>query len=247
VDLNGGRIYYFGQSFGGIYGTKFIALEPDIRAGVPNVPGGAIIEIARLSPAFRPLVGFALLTRVPSLSNAGPFAPPLWGFQESIPLRDDPAIVNPAPGAMPIQEVLDNTEWVSQSGNPVAYAPHLRKMPLEGVPTRPFIIQSAKGDQTVPNPTASAIVRAGDAHDRWTLFRNDLLRATRPTVPVNPHTFLTNIATTAFDMAIAAQTQIAVFFATDGAVVIDPDSAAGPYFEVPISGSQIPLMEDLNF
>ena len=247
VDLNGGRIYYFGQSFGGIYGTKFIAVEPDIRAGVPNVPGGPIIEIARLSPSFRPLVGFALLSRVPSLSNAGAFVPPLWGFQESIPLRDDPAIVNPAPGAMAIQEVIDNTEWVSQAGNPVAYAPHLRKIPLEGVPTRPFIIQSAKGDQTVPNPTASAIVRAGDAHDRWTLFRNDLVRAARPTAPANPHTFLTNLATVAGDLAVAAQLQIGIFFASDGAVVIDPDTAAGPFFEVPISVPQIPLMEDLNF
>ena len=248
ADLNGGRIYYAGQSFGGIYGTKFIAVEPDVRAGVPNVPGGAIIEIARLSPAFRALVGIALAARVPALCNAGPLAPPLWCFQESIPLRDDPAITNPAPGAMPIQEVIDNTEWVSQAGNPVAYAPHLRKIPLDGVATRPFIIQNAKGDSTVPNPTSSAIVRAADAHDRWTLFRNDLVRAARPTAPANPHTFLTNIATVAGDLAIAAQTQIAVFFATDGAMVIDPDgSVDNRFFEVPIFADQIPLMEDLNF
>ena len=249
ADLDAGRIYYFGQSFGGIYGTKFIALEPDVRAGVPNVPGGAIIEIARLSPAFRPLVGFSLLTRVPSLCNAGPFVPPLWCFQESIPLRDDPAVTAPAPGAMPIQVVIDNTEWVSQAGNPVAYAPHLRKIPLDGVATRPFIIQNAKGDQTVPNPTASAIVRAGDVHDRWTLFRNDLVRMARPTAPANPHTFLTNIGNPAVaDLAIAAQTQIAVFFESDGTVVIDPDgSTANRFFEVPIFADQIPLMEELNF
>ncbi|HET7341045.1 MAG TPA: Ig-like domain-containing protein [Methylomirabilota bacterium] len=246
--LDAGHIYYAGQSFGGIYGTKFIALEPDVRAGVPNVPGGAIIEIARLSPNFRALVGFSLLTRVPSLCNAGAFVPPLWCFQESIPLRDDPAIVSPAPGAMPIQDVIDNTEWVSQAGNPVAYAPHLRKVPLDGVPTRPFIIQSAKSDQTVPNPTASAIVRAGDAHDRWTLVRWDLVRATRPTAPANPHTFLTNIGNPVVaDIAIEAQQQIAIFFGTDGAVVVDPDTALGPFFEVPISAGQIPLMEDLNF
>ena len=49
ADLSGSRIYYVGQSFGGIYGVKFLAVEPDVRAGVPNVPGGAIIEIARLS------------------------------------------------------------------------------------------------------------------------------------------------------------------------------------------------------
>jgi hypothetical protein len=250
TDLDADRIYYFGQSFGGIYGTKLIAVEPDVRAGVPNVPGGAIIEIARLSPAFRPLVGISLASRLPSLCNAGPLVPPLWCFQESIPLRDDPAITTPATGSMPIQEVLDNTEWVSQSGNPVAYAPHLRKIPLAGVPTRPFIIQNAKGDATVPNPTSSAIVRAADAHDRWTLFRNDLVRATLPGAQTNPHTFLTNIGAAnpaVATLSFAAQHQIGIFFESDGTLVVDPDTAAGPFFEVPISAGQIPLMEDLNF
>jgi hypothetical protein len=249
ADLNPDRIYYFGQSFGGIYGTKFVAIEPAIRAGVPNVPGGAIIEIVRLSPVFRALLGFALASHVPALCNAGALAAPLWCFQESIPLRDDPAITSPTPGAAPIQEVLDNTEWVSQAGNPVAYAPHLRKIPLDGVPTRPFIIQNAKGDQTVPNPTASAIVRAADAHDRWTLFRNDLVRATLPGAQVNPHTFLTNIGAAnpaVAALSLAAQNQIAIFFESDGEIVVDPDGA-GPFFEVPIGLDQIPLMEDLNF
>ena len=54
-DLDPSKISYFGQSFGGIYGTKFLAVEPAVRQGVVNVPGGAIIEIARLSPAFRGL------------------------------------------------------------------------------------------------------------------------------------------------------------------------------------------------
>jgi dienelactone hydrolase len=245
--LDGGRIYYAGQSFGGIYGVKFIAVEPSVRAGVANVPGGPIIEIARLSPSFRPLVGFSLLTRTPSLSNAGPFAPPAWGFNENVPLRDLPAVTNTVGGAMAVQEVLDNTEWVSQSGNPVAYAPHLRKIPLDGVLTRPFIIQFAKGDQTVPNPTAYAIFRAGDALDRSTFFRNDLVRAARPGAPANPHTFLTNVASPAVaDLAIAGQQQIAIFFSTDGAVVVDPDGPA-PFFEVPIDAAQIPLLEMLNF
>jgi Big-like domain-containing protein len=250
TDLDASRIYYFGQSFGGIYGVKFIAIEPDVRAGVPNVPGGGIIEIVRLSPVFRALLGIALASRVPALCNAGPLTPPLWCFQESIPLRDDLAVTAPAPGAMPIQELLDNTEWVSQSGNPVAYAPHLRKIPLDGVPTRPFIIQNAKGDQTVPNPTSSAIIRAADADDRWTLFRNDLVRATLPGAQTNPHTFLTNIGAAnpaVAALSIAAQHQIGTFFESDGTVVVDPDGAAGPFFEVPIGLDQIPLMEDLNF
>jgi len=244
-DLSATRIYYAGQSFGGIYGVKFLALEDSVRAGVPNVPGGPIIEIARLSPIFRPLVGISLASRVPSLLNAGPLVPPAWGFNENIPLRDLPAVINAVPGAMAIQEALDATEWVSQSGNPVAYAPHLRKSPLRDTDPPAVVIQFAKGDLTVPNPTASAIFRAGDLTDRSSYFRNDLVRAAIPAAPANPHTFLTNIDDPSVAaLAIAAQQQIAIFFETDGTVVVDPDGATGTFFEVPIAG---PPPEALNF
>jgi len=242
--LSATRIYYAGQSFGGIYGVKFLALEDSVRAGVANVPGGPIIEIARLSPAFRALVGITLAGRIPSLLNAGPLVAPTWGFDENIPLRDLPPVINTVPGAMAIQEALDATEWVAQSGNPVAYAPHLRKSPLPDTEPPAVIIQFAKGDQTVPNPTASAIFRAGDLTDRSTYFRNDLVRAI-PGAQTDPHTFLTNIAAVPAiaRAAIAAQQQIAIFFETDGAVVVDPDGV-GAFFEVPIAG---PLPETLNF
>jgi hypothetical protein len=238
------RIYYFGQSFGGIYGTIFLAVEPSVRAGVLNVPGGPIVEIARLSPSFRPLVTLALASRVPSLLNDGPIAPSLFGFNENIPLRNEPPVINTIPGATAIQEVIENTEWVSQSGNPVAYAPHIRQSPLDGMEAKSVIVQFAKGDQTVPNPTATALIQAGDLTDRTTYFRNDLAFAANPATPKNPHAFLTNInvpSVAAF--ALGAQQQIGIFFTTDGAVVIDPDGP-GPFFEVPIAG---PLPETLNF
>jgi hypothetical protein len=44
-------------------------------------------------------------------------------------------------------------------------------------------------------------------------------------------------------IAVGAQSQIAAFFASNGALVIDPDGAA-PLFEVPIQGE---LPEGLNF
>ena len=37
-----------------------------------------------------------------------------------------------------------------QAGNPVAYAPHLRKDPLAGVLAKSVIVQFAYGDQTGP-------------------------------------------------------------------------------------------------
>ncbi len=231
-DLSTSRIYYAGQSFGGIYGVPLLGLEPDIRAGVPNVPGGPIIEIARLSPSFRILVGFALLTRSPSLYNAVPNAG-LDNFNENIPLRNLPLLVDTVPGASAIQTVIDNTEWAQQAANPAAYAPFI---------TRPVIIQFARGDKTVPNPTASAILRAGGLASRATLFRNDLAFAANPLVAKNPHTFLTNVSGPGATFAFQAQQQIATFFATDGAVTIDPDGAA-PFFETPTS--MVP--EDLAF
>ncbi len=247
--LSSTRIYYAGQSFGGIYGTILLGVEPSIRAGVPNVPGGAIIEIARLSPSFRFVVGLSLGFRVPSLANLPPAFDPNAGavvpqFNENIPLRDQPPLVNTVPGALAVQEVVEHTEWVSQSGNPVAYAPHIRKSPLDDLDAKPVIIQFAKGDKTVPNPTASALIRAGDLADRATYFRNDLAFAANPATPKNPHTFLTNVGSPAVAaFAVGAQQQIGFFFATDGAVTIDPDGPA-PFFEVPIAG---PLPETLNF
>ena len=249
ADLNAQRIYYAGQSFGGIYGTKLLGIEPNIKAGVPNVPGGSITEVARLG-AFRFLTALALATRAPQLLNLPPTAAPFpfnLVFNENMPLRDLAPVVNNVPGATAIAHVLDRFEWVQQSGNPVSYAPLIRKSPLSGSAAKPVIVQFAKGDVTVPNPTSSAIIRAGALQDRTTYFRNDLAYALNPTasgVPKNPHTFLTNIGATATaPYAVAAQSQIAAFFASNGALTIDPDGA-NPFFEVPIA---LPLPESLNF
>jgi len=241
ADLNDSRIFYAGQSFGGIYGTILLGVESNIQAGVPNVAGGSIAEVARLG-GFRPLIGIALATRMPSLINVSD--PSGIAFNENIPLRDQPAVVNDVPGAVEIQKYLDNSEWAQQAGNPVAYAPYIRKHPLRGNAAKPVIFQFAKGDKTVPNPTASAIIRAGDLTAQTTYFRNDLAFAANPAISKNPHTFLTNIASPAgAPFAVGAQIQIAVFFASDGVLVVDPDGI-GPFFEVPIAG---PLPETLNF
>ena len=232
ADLSGSRIYYVGQSLGGIYGVQLLGLEPDIRAGVPNVPGGSIIEAARLSPSFRTLVGISLITRSPSLYNAAPNAS-YTSFVENIPLRDLPLLVDVVPGASAIQALIDDTEWAQQSANPAAYAPFI---------AAPVILQFARGDKTVPNPTTTAILRAGALASSATLFRNDLAFAANPAMNKNPHTFLTRITGAGAPYALAAQQQIATFFASDGTITIDPDGA-GPFFETPTSM----LPEDLAF
>ena len=217
VDLSTSRIYYTGQSFGGIYGVQLLGLEPTIHAGVTNVAGGPIVEIARLSPSFRGLVGAALQFRVPSLYNTqndGTFA----NFIENEPLRDLPIVIDTVPGAEAIQQYLDDSEWAQQPGNPEGWAPHI---------SMPIIFQFARTDQTVPNPTSTRVIRAGNLQSRTTMFRNDLANPAIGTSK-NPHTFLTNLLGPGAGCALAAQTQIATFFASDGANMIDPNTVPGP-------------------
>jgi hypothetical protein len=270
-DLDPSQISYLGFSLGGSYGAMLSAIEPEVRAAALNVPSGSRIEAGRLrvtSTGFRRAdVGASLAARVPSLLNppgvalfAGvPVAAPQ--FHENLPLRDglpltvrlvngatqviQSPVNNAVPGAMEIQEVFDQTEWVSQTANPVAYAPHLRKEPLPGVPVRPVLFLFAWGDQTAPNPTNTAILRAGDLADRATLFRNDLAFAENPAVPKNPHPFMVRIDSSVSlvrQIALGTQEQAASFLASDGAAVIHPEPAR--LFEVPIAG---PLPEGLHY
>jgi hypothetical protein len=246
-DLDPSRIYYFGQSFGGIYGTMFLAIEPNVRVGVPNVAGGPSIEIVRLSPGFRTAI-FAPGAAARGLANLPPIVLPggvvIPQFNENIPLRDQPAVINSVPGAMALQQFIDRSSWATRTGDPTSFAMHLRKDPLPGVPAKSLIFQFAKGDQTVPNPTSSAIIRAGGLTNRSTMFRNDLAFALDPATARNPHTFLTNVTSGGLGPAVAllAQTQIATFFASDGRTIIDPDGA-GALFETPIAAPP----EDLSF
>lgn len=121
-----------------------------------NVPGGSIAEVARLG-RFRFLAALGLATRQSSLVNL-PSTPGVpfpfnLNFNENLQLRDLPALVTTVPGAQAIDVVLDHTQWVTQAANPVSYAPFIRKQPLAGHAPKPVIMQFAKGDNTVPNPT----------------------------------------------------------------------------------------------
>jgi hypothetical protein len=152
-------------------------------------------------------------------------------------------VVNTVPGAVDIQEVLERQEWAALAGSPLAYAPHLRKDPLPGVLAKSVIVQFAKGDPAVPNPTTTALLRAGDLADRATYYRHDLAFAENPALGTGPHNFMISIGIVASrEIALGAQSQIATFFASDGTDVIHPEPAR--FFEAAIQG---PLPENLNY
>jgi uncharacterized protein (TIGR03437 family) len=251
ADLDPARLYYFGSSLGGIYGTIFVALEPAIRAGAPAFAGFGP-DLFRLG-AFRSQVGGQLQTRTPSLINS-PGISQIWGltvpapyFNENKPLRNLPPVINDAPGATEIQRLFDYQLWARQSANPAAYAPYLRKNPRPGTSAKPMLILLAKGDQTVPVPTGSTIVRAGDLAGVTTYLRFDLAFSRDPKIPNrNPHIINAAISAlngpTAVAIATGLQEQVATFFETDGARITHPNPAE--FFEVPI---KLPLPENIEF
>jgi dienelactone hydrolase len=252
-DIDPSRIYYWGASFGGGLGPQLLALEPRVRAGVFSYPGGAAgrIDIIRLRPSQRgSFTGAALAARTPSLINSDGLrtldgvavGPPF--FNENIPLRDQPPVINDVTGALAIQEVFENAEWVSEPGDAAAYAPYVRKSPLPGVPAKSVLLQVCKGDETGPNPRNMAIVRAGDLADLTTFYRNDLAYQEDPTVQKDPHSFLSRFNSPGImgQIGRGGQIQAATFLASDGTNIVWPDP--GRFFEVPIN---LPLPVELSF
>ena len=223
-----------------------------MRSGVINTGGGADIDL-RLSVEHRPDLGLILAQWQPPLTNVGDPASCVEGgtcdlrFDESLPLRRRPPIIEPAAGALAIQEAFERAEWLSQSGNPAAYAPHLRAEPLAGLKPKAVLFQMARGDRTVPNPSTTAVLRAGRLANATTLYRHDLVFGdpSRPGSDVDDsHPFLFfGFFPGPSDIGLGAQRQMAEFPASEGRVFIDPDGA-GPVFEVPIAS---PLPEDCGF
>jgi hypothetical protein len=178
------NIYYYGLSFGSIYGTMLMGADNHLSVGLLNVGGGPIIDIARLS-SFRGNLHDSLAVVKPSLLNGGPG---LNGFTESIPLRQDPPVTKPYPGAMQLQELFAATNWYDRSGSPESFAPLLRLRKPAGQPDKKLLFQSAYGDATVPNVTAGTMYRAGDLFDLVTYFRHD--KSAPGLQQSNPHGWL---------------------------------------------------------
>ncbi len=266
-DLDASRIYLFGGSLGGGIATVFISVEPDVRTGVLAVPfdsfPNGIWSITRRGQ------GAALLAaRQPSLLNSPGIqfldgcrlSPPPFFLDENFPLRDQipftvqltdgttrvvqSPVTNTVAGAMTLRETEENFEWVGNAGSPVAYAPHIRKAPLAGVPAKSVLFLLAKGDQSSTNPSTTAILRAGDLADRALFYLHDLYRSLHPLLPTNPHGFTTSPGNTLgwSPISLGVQDMVGKFFFSDGTVLTAPEPSQ--FFEFPIS---LPLPEGLNY
>lgn len=222
VDLRRNNVAIYAQSLGGIYGTMVAGVDNEVEVAALNVPGGPIVEIARLAPGFRPNVSFSLGHRQPSLLNGG-----LDCFTESAPTWGNGPVTRPAKGAARIQAYASRSNWVSRPGSPDAFAPLLRLDPLPNAPKKRFFYQFAYGDETVPNPTSFLLTFAGRFSDRVSFYRNDRT----PTRTRNPHGFLLDPTITGREQA---QAQVLDFIASNGKGPIDPDGP-GTTWETPIA------------
>ncbi len=145
-DVDPSRIYYYGNSAGSMYGTLFLAVEPNIRTAVLAVSGGMSPEHGRFAPVRRGGLGNQMFNRTPRLigpTSANGAASATWikfisgvavastscppavcggttptpiWYNENKPLRDLPIVINNVPGAIEIQEAFERHEWGQQSG-----------------------------------------------------------------------------------------------------------------------------------
>ena len=246
ADIDPAKIYFLGHSAGGTIGPMLLAVDPSVRAGVFNAVATPFDGL-RLSPVFRPGVGRLLASRglinTPGLTQIGGVATAAPFFDENLPLRNQPPLINTVAGAMQIQESLDYMKWAGQSASSLVYAPYLRKHPLAGMSEKAVIFQMATGDQRAVNMGTTALLQAGDLADRAIFIRNDVAFAENPAVPKDPHLLIRSLTVPSVAaIARGLQEQFAVFFASDGTIVIHPEPFR--FFEVPIAG---PLPEVFNF
>src|SRR5262245_58609976 len=184
-------------------GTPFLALEPNVRAGVLTSSGGLFPEHGRWGPVGRPEIGTTLGSRTPSLLNEANGLTSIDGvpvraphFNENKPLRDQPIVINNVPGALEIQQALEFSEMVSQAGrSPALWSRYLRRAPLPGVPPKSVMYLFAQGDRSAVNPGTTLLLRAGNLADRTIYFRTDLAVAQDPAflgLLKDPHSFIIN-------------------------------------------------------
>jgi hypothetical protein len=187
--------------------------------------------------------------RTPSLLNSQTGLRAIGGvdlkepfFNDNMPLRDTPPLINDVGGAMAIQRLWDRIEWRGQTGAAAVFVGKLRKATPSGVTARPFYILIGRGDQTVPLVESATMIKETGLEDRVVLYRHDLFFAANPGTVNNPHTVYRYQAPEAPTnvISVAIQEQFSQFFISNGVTL----TSTSPYLETPMRG---PVMNSLDF
>lgn len=135
--VDGSSLDYVGQSLGGMLGTLYTAVSPDVRRAVLNVPGGRLPQV--LDEA--------------TDSN---FVAMRTGLYSNL------ATLGMPQGSPAFDTFLRTAQWILDPGDPVNAAWHVTNGP--NIPAeRRALVQYITGDKVVPNSTTQALIDAVNA------------------------------------------------------------------------------------
>jgi len=134
IDSN--TINYIGQSLGGILGTLYTSVAPEVHRVVLNVPGASLPRILLTSPAF---------ARVRAV------------FLATLAAQNPPIL----PGSPAFDTFVGVAQWVLDPADPQNQA--LSLMNGSTLPSdRKVLIQSITRDQVIPNPTTDILIASAN-------------------------------------------------------------------------------------
>jgi len=130
------KIHYVGQSLGGILGSLYVQVAPEIQNVVLNVPGGDLPTILLTSPAFEVAKE---------------------QFLETLAMQDPPILV----GTPAFDDFIAIAKWILDPADPINAGYGVLNGP--GLPgSRKALIQYITRDQVVPNPTTLELISAAN-------------------------------------------------------------------------------------
>ena len=133
--LDGTKLYYSGQSLGGIIGGLFVSMAPEIQRAVLNVPGGGLVDMFRNSTFFAPQVnGFFTRNNIdPNSWEAARFLNLARLFLDAI----DPASVAGKLQGRPVFIQMATLDLIIPNAN----TEHLQT--ISGAPRRDYVAEHA--------------------------------------------------------------------------------------------------------
>ena len=137
VDVDETQIDYVGVSLGGILGSLYTSVSPEIHRVVLNVPGGGLINVLLSSPGF---------------------VPQKTAFVGALGAQGIPA------GSAAFDDFIATAKWITDPADPLNAAYGLTHDLGGNTPYLPFdrkvLIQYIAGDQTIPNSSSESLIAA---------------------------------------------------------------------------------------
>lgn len=156
IGIDPTRIYYVGQSLGGIIGTNVLATNPRFSRGVLNVAGGTLVDVFTQGDAFQTQVDALFL---------------------GLGIDRSQLATNPAMAAQYLK-TLNVAKWILDPADPINFAKHLVGAPLPDLLASPdgsvaqaekeVFGQAANGDLVVENPFNLLLYEAAGID--WTMY-----------------------------------------------------------------------------